>query len=52
MRSCFFRQRGVAVALRPGVKAANLSGNMQPGGLQTVNEIGERAWIGMNELGE
>lgn len=52
MRSCFFRKSGLAVALKPGVKAANLSGNMQPGGFQTASEIGERAWIGMNELGE
>ncbi|NPV46028.1 MAG: hypothetical protein HPY69_03650 [Armatimonadetes bacterium] len=52
VRSCFFRKPGLAVAIRPGVEFAIVTANMQPGGLKTTNEIGDKAWIAMNELGE
>ena len=49
VRGCNFAAHGNAVILREGVKAAILTGNLQPSGFQVQNEIGERAQIGLNE---
>ena len=51
VRSCFFKKPGVAIGLKPGVSAAIIMGNLQPGGLQVRNEIGVKAQIGLNEAG-
>jgi hypothetical protein len=51
VRSCTFSQAGAAVVLEPGVKAAIITGNLQPGGLKVRNGIGARAQIALNEAG-
>jgi len=49
LNGCDFDQPGSAVILKPGVSAAVIMGNLQPGGLQIENEVGKRAQIGLNE---
>jgi ABC-type Mn2+/Zn2+ transport system permease subunit len=49
VRGCSFNGQSIAVALTPGVKAAIVIGNLQPGGLKVKNEIGECAQIALNE---
>lgn len=49
VRSCTFDKPGPAIVLEPAVKAAIITGNLQPGGLQVQNAIGNRAQIGLNE---
>ena len=50
VRGCQFAAAGTAVVLAPGVRAAVVAENTQPGGLQVRNGIGARAQIGLNEL--
>ena len=50
MRGCQFAAAGPAVVLGPGVRAAVVAENTQPGGVQVQNGIGARAQIGLNEL--
>ncbi|HEY0076622.1 MAG TPA: glycosyl hydrolase family 28-related protein [Abditibacteriaceae bacterium] len=50
VRGCSFNGEGVAIALKPNVKAAIITGNLQPRGLKVQNEIGTRAQIGLNEI--
>jgi hypothetical protein len=50
VRGCNFSAHGNAVILKEGVKAAILTGNLQPSGFDVHNEIGERAQIGLNEI--
>jgi hypothetical protein len=47
--ACTFDQPGSAVVIKPGVSAAVVMGNLQPGGLQVDNGIGPHAQIGLNE---
>lgn len=49
VQGCFFRKPGTAIGLLPGLAAAIITGNMQPGGLNVRNEIGDRAQIALNE---
>jgi hypothetical protein len=49
VRGCTFDRAGTAVVLKPGVKTALITSNLQPAGLQVSNEIGTRAQIGFNE---
>ncbi len=50
LHGCNFSAAGPAVVLKSGVRAAIITENMQPGGVQIQNEIGARAQIGLNEL--
>jgi len=52
VNSCSFRERGNAVVLRRGTRAAIVTGCLQPGGLQVDNGIGTRAQISLNEQPE
>lgn len=49
VRGCQFAAAGPAVVLGAGVRAAIITENMQPGGVQVQNAIGARAQIGLNE---
>lgn len=50
VRGCNFEEdKGPAVILKPGVKAAIVAENLQKGGVQIDNEIGPRAVIGLNQ---
>lgn len=49
VRGCSFNGEGVAILLKPDVKAAIITGNLQPRGLKIINEMGERAQISLNE---
>jgi hypothetical protein len=49
VQGCGFELSGTDVTLHPGVKAAILMGNLQPGGFKVENEIGSHAQIGLNE---
>ena len=44
--------KGPAVVLKPGVKAAIVAENLQPGGVQIDNGIGSHAVIGLNQMPE
>ncbi len=50
VRGCTFSGQLSSVVLKPDVRAAIITGNMQAGGLKVQNEIGERAQIGLNEI--
>ena len=52
VRGCTFDKSGPTVVLKPGVKAAIIAENLQPGGLQIDNQIGSRAVIGLNQEAE
>jgi hypothetical protein len=49
VRGCTFDQPGSTVVLKPGVTAAIIAENLQPGGVQIENGIGARAVIGLNQ---
>ncbi len=50
VRSCNFRKFGApAVVIGKGVRAAIVTGNLQPGGLVVENRMGPRAQIALNE---
>lgn len=49
VRGSTFSSPGLAVVLGPGVRAAVLTGNLQEGGFDVRNGIGDRAKIGFNE---
>ena len=47
--NCLFAAGTNAITLKPGVKAAIVTGNLQPGGLNYDNRIGEAAQFGLNQ---
>lgn len=49
VRGCNFEAKGPAVILKPEVKAAIVAENLQPGGVQIDNGIGDRAVVGLNQ---
>jgi len=49
VRGCTFDQSCPTVILKPGVSAAIIAENLEPGGVQIQNEIGAHAVIGLNE---
>lgn len=49
VRGCTFDESGPTVILKPGVSAAIIAENLQPGGVQIQNGIGSHAVIGLNE---
>ena len=49
VHGCNFDQSCPAVILKPGVSAAIIAENLQPGGLQIENDIGSHAVIGLNQ---
>jgi len=52
VHGCTFDRSCPAVILKPGVTAAIIAENLQPGGLQIDNGIGSHAIIGLNEAPE
>jgi len=52
VRGCTFDQSCPTVILKPGVSAAIIAENLEPGGVQIQNEIGSHAVIGLNEKPE
>ena len=50
IQGCTFDQAGKTAVIKKDVKAAIIMGNLQPGGVQIDNEIGNRAQVGLNEL--
>lgn len=49
LRGSTFDQSCPAAILKPGVTAAIITGNLQPGGVQIDNQIGSRAVAGLNQ---
>jgi hypothetical protein len=49
LRGCTFDHKGLTAVLQPGVDAAIIAENLQPGGVQVQNGIGSRAVIGLNQ---
>lgn len=49
VRGCIFDKPGPTVVLKPGVSAAIIAENLQPGGVRVDNGIGSRAVIGLNQ---
>jgi hypothetical protein len=49
VRGCTFAGQFLSIVLKPEVRAAIISGNMQAGGLKVQSAIGDRAQIGLNE---
>lgn len=48
--NCSFASRGKAIVLKPGVRSAIVTSNLQAGGLVVDNQIGSVAQIAMNEV--
>jgi hypothetical protein len=52
VRGCVFDHACPAVILEPGVSAAIIAENLQPGGLQVQNGIGSRAIVSLNQAAD